>query len=95
MAPYAKMPMSSLQHFKTKKNVYIIYIWSGKAFKSTLVNQAMPYSQEGSLEITFRVPFNSFKVQYINSICAIILQIRYIDLKQQIFLKVLFKLVKN
>ena len=33
-----------------------IHIWPDKAFKGTVVNQALAYLYEGSLEITLTVP---------------------------------------
>ena len=38
--------------FKKQKHGYLIYTWSDKAFKGTIVNQALPSLHGGSLEIT-------------------------------------------
>ena len=45
-----------MHSFKKRKYGYVIHTWSDKAFKGTVVNQALTSLHTGSLEITFTVP---------------------------------------
>ena len=47
------------KQLKEKKHVYLIYTWSDKVFKSTVVNRALSSLQGGSLGITLTVPLSS------------------------------------
>ena len=50
-----KQPVK-INSLKKQKHSYLIHTWSVKAFKGTVVNQALPSLHGGSLEIILTVP---------------------------------------
>ena len=51
-------PELNKNSFQNYKHWYLIHTWSDKAFKSTVVNRALPSFHGGSLEKTFTVTLN-------------------------------------
>ena len=54
-----------------QKDGYLIHTWSVKAFKGTVVNQALPSLHGGSLEITLTVPVKNWNRNRLISIFAL------------------------
>ena len=52
---FAEKPQIKINSLKKQKHGYLMHTWSDKAYKGTIVNQALSYFHGGSLEITLSV----------------------------------------
>ena len=63
---FVENPEWKINSFQNYKHSHLIHTWSGKAFKGTIVNRALPSLHDGSLEIIYRETLNNEYIKRIH-----------------------------